>query len=186
MEIKEFGDLHALTTRFTGLGPQRLATLREAGQALDGELDEVVAEFYAALQAEPEMGAHLPDSLDHLKQAQRDWLERVFFGAYDPEHAHVLRQIGLVHFSIDLPLEFMGLGMNRMRAAIQRRLVSHYADRPDQLPEVLEALNAALDHNLLMMEYTYIESAMAGELEDFLEITGMSRDLFNNLAQMNR
>ena len=89
MEIKEFGDLHALTTRFTGLGPQRLATLREAGQALDGELDEVVAEFYAALQAEPEMGAHLPDSLDHLKQAQRDWLERVFFGAYDPEHAHV-------------------------------------------------------------------------------------------------
>jgi truncated hemoglobin YjbI len=186
MKIKEFGDLHALTTRFAGLDPQRLATLREAGETLEGELDEVVAEFYTALQAEPEMGSHLPGSLDHLKQAQRDWLQRVFFGAYDQDHAQALRQIGLVHFAVELPLEFMGLGMNRMRAALQRRLVSHYADRPDRLPQVLEALQAALDHNLLMMEYSYIESAMAGELEDFLEITGMSRDLFNNLAQMNR
>jgi len=186
MEIKEFGDLHALTTRFTGLDQERLARLREAGEALGEELDEVVAEFYSALRTEPEMDAHLPDALDHLKAAQREWLKRAFFGQYDQDHAQGLRQIGLVHFSVELPLEFMALGMNRMRSAIQRRLVGHYAERPDRLSEVLEALNAALDHNLLMMEYTYIESAMAGELEDFLEITGMSRDLFNNLAQMNR
>ena len=186
MDIKEFSALHEQFIRFTGLDGNKLALLKEAGEVLGDELDEVVAEFYAALDTEEEMRAHLPPELEGLKSTQRQWLGRVFFGNYDVDHSHTMRQIGFVHYSIELPVEFMGLGMNRMRDSLQRRLVGHYADDPAKLTEVLSALNAALDHNLMMMEYTYIESMVAGELEDFLEITGMTRELFNNLAHMNR
>jgi len=48
---------------------------------------------------------------------------------------------------------------------------------------VLEAINAALGFSLMVMQESYQASTLAGELEKFLAITGMSRTLFNNLAE---
>ncbi len=93
-----------------------------------------------------------------------------------------MTHIGTVHVRVKLPVEFMTSGM----ALVLRELLAVVgnASSLDAATKVRAgaALSSACGFSQLLMQESYDSGKLAGELEKFLKITGMSRRLFDNLA----
>ena len=182
-------DFVALANRaklLAGLNPEDEALLRQEGAAILPHLGFVTEQFYGALLAVPETQRFLEGHLERLKLTHRQWLERLFTGHYDPDYAAYLYEVGRAHVRANLPSELMACGITQIGRHLYPILIRLYADRPDVLQQMLQAVNAALGFSLMLMLESYQDRLLTKELERFLAITGISRALFNNLANARR
>jgi hypothetical protein len=178
-------DFEALTAHaksFAGLTPERESLLVEIGPAIAPALPGITETFYDALANIPATAPFLEGRVDLLKQTHLRWLRGLFTGPFDVDYAKSMYRVGHVHVKVNLPVEFMAGGM----ALIGDRLITEidriYRGDEARRLDALGAVNAIQGFSLIVMQQSFQNSSLHEELEKFLKITGMSRNLFNNLA----
>ena len=186
MEQDQIKSLMNYAKSFTGFTPEREALLSEVGIQIRPRLAEVTESFYRSLLQIPEAAAFLEGRIDSLKQTHLEWLLRIFTGPYDEEYASDMYRVGDAHVKVKLPVEFMAGAICLIQNELARLLGELYAGDTQRYTEVISAVNSVLGYTLMVMQQSYQSSTLAEELERFLAITGMSRNLFNNLADAYR
>jgi len=178
----DFEKLASYAKSFAGLTPEREALLAEIGPAISPALPGITEAFYCILTSIPATAPFLEGRLDLLKQTHLRWLEGLFTGPFDVTYTKAMYKVGHVHVKVNLPVEFMAGGValigDRLIAEVERL----YQDDSQLRLDALGAINAILGFSLIVMQQSFQNSSLHEELEKFLKITGMSRNLFNNLA----
>jgi len=178
----DFETLTSYAKSFSGLTAERESLLLRIGPDISPSLAQITGAFYETLATIPATAPFLEGRLDLLQQTHLRWLTSLFSGPFDIDYAKAMYRVGHVHVKVNLPVEFMAGGMaligDRLIAEIERL----YADDEQLRRDALGAVNAILGFSLIVMQQSFQNASLHEELEKFLKITGMSRNLFNNLA----
>ncbi|MES9861419.1 MAG: protoglobin domain-containing protein [Candidatus Thiodiazotropha sp. LLP2] len=178
----DFSDLMIYAKRFTGLTQQRESLLIENALEIKPALPSITERFYTTLQGIDQTAPYLQGRVETLKKTHLLWLEGLFTGPFDKHYAQSMYQVGRVHVDVDLPVEFMSGGISLIGDELTTAIFDIYSDRLSQCQQLLKAVNSVMSFSLLIMQQSYQNSSLVAELERFLAITGMSRNLFDNLA----
>jgi truncated hemoglobin YjbI len=182
MSDVDFSALTEYAKRFSNLTPKDESLLQELGPAINKKLPEITNTFYATLQTIDKTKPFLEGRLDTLKNTHQQWLERIFSGPYDDEYTRWMYTVGDIHVKVGLPVEFMAGGMTLISNSLLPISAEICGDDQTKFVESTSAITAMLGFSLIVMQESYQASSLAAELERFLAITGMSRQLFDNLA----
>ncbi len=174
-----------LARAFSGLDQARAERLADLALRVEPFLDEVTESFYARLLAIEPAALYLEGRVETLKQTHRAWLGSIFSGSYDTEFAAAMYSVGEAHVNVRLPLEFMAGAMTLITDSLIPVLARVCEDR-DELSDAAQSVNAVLGFSLMIMQESYHATSMANELSRFLKVTGMSRELFSNLADTEK
>lgn len=178
----DFETLTSYAKSFAGLTPERESLLVEMRPAIAPSLVKVTDSFYATLATIPATAPFLEGRVDALKQTHVHWLNGLFTGPFDVNYAKNMYRVGHVHVKVNLPVEFMAGAMALIGDRLITEIETAYQDDGRLRLEALGAINAILGFSLIIMQQSFQNSSLHEELEKFLKITGMSRNLFNNLA----
>lgn len=182
MTTIDFAALCEQAKAYTGFEPEDAAILAREAARLSPHLGAITDAFYDELQTIPEARPFLEGRIEALKKTHVVWLKRILEGPYDADFAAYLHQVGVVHVQVRLPEKFMTSGIGLINKHLIPLLPTLYRDQPERIGALLKALNAATSFSLLIM----LESYRGHELERFMEVTGISRVLYNNLAAAYR
>jgi len=185
VETTEITELVDSARLFSGFSSAEEKLLEEVGPEVIPHLSRVTDEFYKALSVVPKAQQFLDGRTEKLKTTHTNWLEYVFRGPYDDKYAAAMYEVGHVHFQVKLPLEFMEGGMTLILGALTPVIAESCGDDMQRFTRILCAINAALGFSLIIMQKSYQLSTLEGELDNFLQVTGMSRKLFDKLSQTN-
>ena len=162
--------------------PELEALLIETGKKIKPKLAGITENFYDHLLTIPEASTFLEGRVESLKTTHQRWLEGLFTGPYDRTYTEQMYKVGDVHVKVNLPVEFMAGAMTLINSRLIESVVETFGDDVKRCSQVLVAVNAITGMSLLIMQQSYQEASLAEELEKFLNISGMSRTLFANLA----
>lgn len=182
----DFAALAVHGKSYAGFTAEDEALLLAEGAKLLPYMAQVTDGFYADLQRIPEATQFLEGRLESLKKTHQAWLEGIFTGPYDEQFAALMHHVGEVHVRVKLPVEFMSSGIVLINNHMSPVLAEVYADDVPTMGRMMRAVNAVTGFALIIMQESYQTSLLAEELERFLAITGMSRRLFDNLANAYR
>ncbi|MGD9859053.1 hypothetical protein CFI10_01640 [Marinobacterium iners] len=182
MSNVDFSVLCEQAKAYAGFEPQDELILVQEASRLQPHFSAITDAFYAELQTIPEALPFLEGRVDTLKTTHSAWLSKVFTGPYDADFAAYMHHVGVVHVQVKLPEKFMTSGIGLINKHLIPLLPEIYANDVGKIGQVLKALNAATSFCLLIM----LESYRGHELERFMEVTGISRVLYNNLAAAYR
>jgi hypothetical protein len=178
-------DIAALTEyakKFSGLTPEYEALLAEVGPMIKPMLPAVTERFYETLGSIDKAAPFIEGRTDTLKATHLKWLETLFTGPYDSDYTATMYHVGDVHVKVNLPVEFMSGGITLIGNELHPVVSQVCGGDLDKCIKTSAAINAVLGFSLMVMQESYQSSSLAAELEKFLAITGMSRQLFDNLA----
>lgn len=179
---QDFEKLTRYAKAFSGLTPELEAVLQQSSSQIIPRLAIVTDDFYRTLSGIPEAASFIEGRVDVLKATHLRWMVSLFSGTYDQAYVEYMYKIGYIHVQVNLPVEFMAGAMTLINNRLSGILVEIYGDDKAYLAKLLEAVSAITGLSLLVMQQSYQEASLAEELEKFLQITGMSRVLFGNLA----
>lgn len=178
----DFDKLTRYAKALSGLTPELELILQQTSSQIKSKLGILTEDCYQKLSM-IEDAANLPEGrFDTWKATQFGWMEILFNGQYEQAYVEYMYEVGFVHVKEHLPFECTTIGMTLINNRLSAILVETYGDDKAYLTKVLEAVSAITGLSLLIMQQSYQEARLAGELEKFLMISGMSRQLFNNLA----
>lgn len=178
----DFAELTNYAKIFSGLTPEREALLVEAGDQIKPHLKQITENFYSVLETIPKARPFLEGRLENLKKTHHQWMEGLFTGPFDENFVRHMYHVGDVHVRVDLPVEFMAGGTTLIADGIIKMTNELYADDPQRRDALVEAINSILGMSLMVMQQSY-QASVDEALEKFLAITGMSRALFEKLAE---
>lgn len=180
-----YAQLCAETREFVGLSPEREALLHALGPLVAPALDSVTDHFYHHLQKIARAAPFLEGRLPQLRRTHRAALAEMFTATYDKDYVERLYRVGDAHVRARMPIEFMTGGMTLTGEALIPIIVGLHADKVPQ-HAACSAVNAAMGFSLMIMQESYQLSRLVDEQERFLKVTGISRELFQNLAATHR
>lgn len=178
----DFTVLSEQAKAYSGFEAEDEALLIAEAHRLEPHLGTITDAFYAELQTIPEAIPFLEGRVEALKTTHTAWLKKIFNGPYDASFAAYMHHVGVVHVQVKLPEKFMTSGIGLINKHLIPMLPEIYPDDTRRIGALLKALNAATSYCLLIM----LESYRGHELERFMEVTGISRVLYNNLAAAYR
>lgn len=185
--MTNFNELIQYAKVFSGLTPELETCLKENALDIAPYLKTITDSFYNDLKTIPSANIYLDGRVDRLKVYHLNWLTSLFTADVNAEFAANMYKVGETHFKISLPVEFMVGAMTLLNNEFTLLMIEKYAHDPDKYSKILRAFNSISALSLMLilmrMEQSYRESTIAEELEKFLCISGMSRDLFSNLAK---
>jgi len=182
----DFDHLTQYAKQFAGLTPDREQILQSLAVRMESRLPHVTETFYSTLAAVAEAAPFLDGRLDLLKQTHLRWLRSLFSGLYDADYTRAMHRVGDIHVKVNLPVEFMAGGTTLLGDLLMADVDELFRDDPQERQSAVGAVNAILGFSLIVMQQSFQNSSLHRELEKFLEVTGMSRALFNNLAAAYR
>lgn len=171
--------------QLSGLSTQDEVTLRDLAGLIVPALDGVTDRFYTTLGEVPRTAAFIDGRVEVLKSTHRVWLESLFTRSLDAEYTQWMYHIGSVHVRVQLPVEFMTAGMSLVLRELLL-LVGRSSLDADAKTRANAAIGAVCGFSQLVMQKSYDTGKLAGEVERVLNITGISRKLFDNLAAAYR
>ncbi len=182
MTTIDFSALCEQAKAYSGFEAEDAAILAQEAPRLSPYLNTITDAFYTELQTIPEALPFLEGRIGTLKTTHTAWLNKVFQGPYDADFAAYMHHVGVIHVEVKLPEKFMTSGIGLINKHLIPLLPQIYRHEPEMVGPLLKALNAATSFCLLIM----LESYRGHELERFMEVTGISRVLYNNLAAAYR
>lgn len=168
-EIKRLGDLTE--------AEQRL--LAEMKPALEKHASRIVAAFYAQLEKNDRTRGILhaqPGRLEALRGHLMRWLVGLADSPYDEDRFEKRYRIGARHVEVGLEPRFVVAAMSFCRAQVAPMIEAEYAGDPAKEARYL-ALDKAMDIDLNIMLQSYDDK----RIRQFLEVTGFSKELFENM-----
>jgi len=183
MSSPDFIALNAYAKEFARLDEEKIQALHELNASIQAYLPEVTEQFYAHLITIEQAKPFIDGRIDNLKKTHLAWTASLFTSEFGAEYTAFMYHVGDVHVQVKLPIEFMSAGTTLIQEGLIKAVLALCPDDKAQQEKYLAAINAALGFSLVTMQESYQSSSLAGELEKFLKITGMSRRLFDNLAR---
>lgn len=181
-----FTELGARAKAFAGLTPARERMLRDIAPSILPQLDTVTDHFYARLQAITATAPFLEGRLPRLRRTHRAWLESLFTQDFDLAFVEKMYGVGDAHVGAKLPIEFMAGGMTLIEEELVPLVLRLAPGDTERQVALAGAVNAALGFSLMVMQESYQLSRLLAEQEQFLAVTGISRELFTQLATARR
>lgn len=180
-----FAQLCAATREFIGLTAEREALLHALAPRIAPALDGVTDHFYRQLQRIARAAPMIEGRMPQLRTTHRAALSAMFTSTYDAGYVERLYRVGEAHVRARMPIEFMSGGMSITGEALIPAVVRLCTPGDEQLA-ACAAVHAAMGFSLMVMQESYQLSRLVEEQERFLEVTGISRELFQNLATTHR
>ena len=146
---------------FLEIDRQSVARIRELGEDILQEIDDILSSFYEKMLRSPEMSRILSgNSLNHAKQAQRQhWLENVFAGVFDESYMNRVTRIGRAHERVGLePRWYMGgycYVLNRIVDLIARK--NKFS--PARMAALIKAVNKVVFLDMELAVSVYIDTS---------------------------
>lgn len=171
--IKEVASLSGLTDE-----DRRLLT--EMKPDLEKHASGIVDAFYENLEQNDHLHQILhsePGRIERLKGHLRRWLVSLSESAPDEDYFEERYRIGHRHVEVGLEPRYVIAAMAWCRAMVAETIVkAEYADDA-QKDSRCAALNRAMDLDLNIMLQSYDDK----RVDQFLEVTGFSKKLFENM-----
>ncbi len=180
-----FAQLCTATREFVGLTAEREAFLHALAPRIAPALDGVTDHFYRQLQRIARAAPMIEGRLQQLRTTHRAALGEMFTATYDGAYVERLYRIGEAHVRSRMPIEFMSGGMAITGQALVPEVAKVCAPGDEQMA-ACAAVQAAMGFGLMVMQESYQLSRLVEEQQRFLEVTGISRELFQNLATSHR
>ncbi|MBX5441321.1 MAG: globin-coupled sensor protein, partial [Solirubrobacteraceae bacterium] len=144
---------------------------RLAAEDLGALAPAAVDRFYADVLAEPRLAeiieAH--STRERLSQTMTEHVRSLSSGRLDDERVRRIRQIGVVHDQIDLPLTDFAASQLRIDEVVFEALVRRHHRRPDELLAALMAYRRLTTFDLALVVESFIAARdRTGELLDHL------------------
>jgi len=181
-ERVDFAELVSRTKRLSNFTPEHENVLLRIGDAVKPHLGTVTESFYEVLQTIPSAQPFLEGRIDALKATHKQWLESLFTGPFDEDFARGMYRVGMAHVRVKLPVEFMQGAATLIMCELVKLMTRLCRSDAARLGLILGAVNGVIGYSVAIMQESYQATSLVEELEKFLAITGMSRQLFNNLA----
>lgn len=178
-----FNELIDYSKAFSGLTPELEACLKEIGPEITPHLQTVTDSFYDQLATIPPTAKYLEGRVETLRIAHLTWMTGLFTNNIDAEFARRMYQVGDIHVKVNLPVEFMAGAMTLINNELTRIVIELFGHNGEKCAKALLAIGSVTGLALMIMQQSYQKSTLAEELEKFLNISGMSRALFANLAK---
>ena len=147
--------------RFLKLEARDTALLKELRKAIEPNISGILDRFYQHVLATPQLASMFPDQamLQRARGAQeRHWMGNVFNAEFGPAFMESVSRIGRAHVEIGLePRWYMGGYCFTLNQLVDLAC-KIYRKKPEQLAEVLKAINKAvfLDMDLAISIYNDI------------------------------
>lgn len=162
-----------------GLSEEDERLLAEMKPVMERYAPQIVAAFYQNLEKNERTRKILhaeAGRVERLKGHLTDWLLSLVEGRYDEAYYDRRYRIGHRHVEVGLEPRYVVSAMMWCRAKATDLLTEAVADDP-QWEARLAALNKAMDLDLNIMLQSYDDQ----RIEQFLEVTGFSKALFENM-----
>lgn len=179
--------------QFSKLTDQEKQILRSLEPVLRKTADQLAEAFYTNLLSFENTAKHFtsnPERIDSLKNHLKAWYIGLAKGSYDEQYAEDRYRIGYRHVEINLELRYMVAAMSFCRDYSMPLIAASIGDNAKAVSEANLALNKVMDLDLNLMLKTYVEKnqqlmaeAEEENLQKFLSVTDMSRELFNTLMR---
>ncbi len=164
----------------TALTDEDRALLVEMHAAIENRAVEIVELFYDHLQQFEHLNAILngePGRVERLKEHLKQWLLTLSDGTYGDAYYERRYRIGKRHVEVGLEPRYVMAAMAFCRAHAARLIVNGEYAADAQKEARARALNRVMDVDLNIMLQSYDDH----RITQFLEVTGFSRELFDNL-----
>ena len=180
-----FEQLCEATREFVGLNAEREALLHDLAPRVAFALDGVTDHFYRQLQRIARAAPMIEGRLPQLRATHRAALGAMFASDYDAAYVERLYRTGEAHVRARMPIEFMSGGMAITGEALIPVVVKSCAPGEAQLA-ACASVHAAMGFSLMVMQESYQLSRLVEEQERFLQVTGISRELYQSLSSAHR
>jgi hypothetical protein len=177
---------------FSKLTEEERTTLVNLKPLLVDTAEDLAEAFYANLLAYQGTAKHFaehPERIIGLKGHLKKWYVGLSKGNYDEQYAQDRYRIGYRHVEVNLELRYMVAAMSFCRSFVTPIIREKLSNTPEAAAAIL-ALNKVMDLDLNLMLKTYVEknqeiiaNAEQESLNRFLEVTGMSKELYHSLLR---
>lgn len=164
---------------FSGLSEAEQRLLIEMRPVLEKHAAQIVDSFYEHLQKFERTNQILhakPGRLEALRRHLQRWLVGLSNGAYDQAHFQDRYRIGHRHVEVGLEPRFVVAAMAFCRHLVTPIVEQEYQHDPQKNARLL-ALHKVMDIDLNIMLQSYDDK----RIQQFLEVTGFSKELFENM-----
>ncbi len=163
-----------------GLSDEEKQLLAEMKPAIEKHADAIVAAFYENLSKNKRTKEILeaePGRVERLKGHLKNWLISLAGGEYGEPYFDRRYRIGYRHVEVGLEPRYVIAAMSFCRAAASQMIIeAEYADDPKREAR-WRALDKVMDLDLNVILQSYDDK----RVEQFLEVTGFSKELFENM-----
>ena len=184
MEDVDYFKLNQYAKKFVNLTDEKIELLHSIRPEIMPHIQTVTDNFYIHLSNIEEANVFISDKIDILKPTHYNWIKNIFESDFSIEYTKLMYRVGDVHVKIDLPVEFMSGAMSIITEELIVVFHQIYGSDMVKIKQAQQAITAALGFSLFIMQESYQLSSLDKELDKFLQITGMSRILFNKLASI--
>jgi hypothetical protein len=177
---------------FSKLSEDERADLINLKSLLVETADTLAEAFYANLLAYEGTAKHFaehPERIVGLKGRLKKWYVSLSKGSYDEQYAQDRYRIGYRHVEVNLELRYMVAAMSFCRSFVTP-IIHEKLGTTSQADTAILALNKVMDLDLNLMLKTYVEknqeiitNAEQESLSRFLDVTGMSKELYHSLLR---
>ena len=139
-----------------------VSALKSAKKVVDQNIDDIVNRFYEQQISIPEIALIIgdADTLNRLRQAQRQYLIDLFSGLYDMDYVNNRLRIGLVHKRIGVDPKLYLSGIHTLKS-ILIDVLSEKIDNAEGRKNVIAALEKLLLFDISLVFDTYIRSLLS-------------------------
>ncbi len=143
---------------YVGFGEDDCARLRSFAPHVERNVNPIVDNFYAKVQASPGAFSVLsgPEQIARLKQTLCRFIVEMFTGKYDEDYYNMRRRIGHVHVKVGLPERYVFTAMNVIRNDLCDLVLS--VESGEQAHLLLKSIARITDLELAVMSSTYLEA----------------------------
>jgi len=136
--------------------------LKACNSIIQKEIDNIVSSFYDQQTEVEEISLIIGDSdtLERLREAQREYILALFAGFYDMEYVNNRLRIGLVHKRIGVEPKLYLSAMRALKQILNRTLRNNISDK-NKLADTLASLEKLLFFDIEFVFDTYVRSLLA-------------------------
>lgn len=182
--------------RYVGFTDEDAAILKEIAPILKPYIPEMVDKFYDEVKQHEgtmEVITGGDEQIERLKKTLKQWATQLFELDYNEDFAEKRYKIGYRHVDLGLDQKYVISAMGIVSNHFMMCANKEFGDNPAKLKKVADALEKAININLNLMCETYtiamhekLTKQEQENLENFLKITGMSKKLYENMANSYR
>ncbi len=184
--MKEIVDRYQRLQRYVGWTGKDVENVLTVGRVASPAFDELVDDFYEAIQREPETARLITGGqhqIERLKGSLRRWLDELFAGVYDAHYVARRWQVGRRHVEIGLRQVFADAPNAILRSGLHEVLHREWTGDPREVPPLARSFDRLLDLELALIEDAYTTERL---VEQRQEVKLQSEATFRKLVESAR
>ena len=147
--------------KFLNIDQQTLSDLREVRGILEPAMDEMLENFYAHINEEPELKSLFIDQaqVDRARTAQKNhWMEAMFKGKYDNAYYERTLEIGRAHARVGLTPNWYIGGYAQMLCQFVDAIQKHCDERGESAISLIQSISKIVFLDMDLVIHCYLDA----------------------------